>query len=186
MQGTRVASRYAKSFIDLTIEQGVLEQAYNDMKYILEVCKIGHEFVAFLKSPIIKTDKKLAVLKEVFSGKLNKVTEAYLQLITHKKREIYLVEIAEEFLNQYKKKKNILTAVITTANGIDDIIRKEIINLVKGAGTSEVVLQEKIDTSIIGGFIVRIEDKQVDASISRKLKTLQRSFLESPFTKEFN
>ena len=179
MQGTRVASRYAKAFINLTIEQGLLEQAYKDMQYILQVCKIEHELVVFLKSPVIKTDKKLAVLKELFSGKINKITEAYIHLITSKKREVYLVEIAQEFLNQYKTKKNILTAVITSASGLDDAARKAVINLVKGNGTNEVVLQEKIDTDIIGGFIIRVGDKQVDASISRKLKLLQRSFMEN-------
>lgn len=105
MQGTRVASRYAKSFIDLTMEQGVLEQAYADMKHILEVAE-NREFMTFLKSPIIKTDKKLSVMKELFGSKLNKVTSAYVNLITEKKREIYLVEIASEFINQYKEKED--------------------------------------------------------------------------------
>ena len=105
MQGTRAASRYAKSFIDLTIEQGVMEQAYADMKTILEVCKSNPDFVIFLKSPVIKTDKKQEVLKQIFSGKLSKATDAYIQLITSKKREIYLQEIAAEFINQYKENK---------------------------------------------------------------------------------
>jgi len=179
MQGTRVASRYAKSFIDLTIEQGLLEQACNDMKYILQVCKIEHELVVFLKSPVIKTDKKQAVLKELFSGKLNKITETYIQLITAKKREVYLVEIAEEFLNQYKIKKNIITAIITSASGLDDTARKAVISLVKGNSTSEVVLQEKINKDIIGGFIIRVGDKQVDTSVSRKLSLLQREFMKN-------
>ncbi|MES2592999.1 MAG: ATP synthase F1 subunit delta [Bacteroidota bacterium] len=185
MQGTRVAARYAKSFIDLTIQQGVLEQAYADMKFILEVCKSNHDFVVFLKSPVIKTDKKQAVIKEIFSGKLNKVTETYLHLIADKKREIYLVEIAAEFVNQYKENKKILTAVITTANGIDDVIRKQVMDIVKGTGNSEVVLEEKINKDIIGGFIIRVGDKQVDASIARKLNNLRRNFKENPFVKEF-
>jgi len=184
MQGTRVASRYAKSLIDLSLEQGFLEQAHTDMKYIIEVCKQNRELVAFFKSPVIKPDSKLAVLKQVFNGKLNKLTDSYIQLITAKKRDFYLVEIAQEFLNQYNKKKNILTAVVTTAKGIDDITRKEVVNLVKGNGTCEVVLQEKVDADIIGGIIIRVGDKQVDASVSRKLKVLQRNFLESPFTKD--
>jgi len=185
MEGTRVASRYAKSFIDLTIEQGVLEQAYADMKYISEVCKTNHDFVSFLKSPIIKTDKKQAVLKEVFSGKLNKVTDAYVKLITDKKRELYLAEIADEFVNQYKHKKQILTAVVTTANGIDETIRKKVMEIVKGVSNSDVVLEEKINKDLIGGFIIRVGDKQVDASIARKLSNLKRGFDENPFVKEF-
>ena len=185
MQGTRVASRYAKSFIDMTMEQGVLEQAYSDMKTIEGVCESNHDFVIFLKSPIIKTDKKQAVLTEIFKGKLNKVTDAYIHLITNKKREVYLAEIATEFINQYKTKKQILTAVVTTANGIDDITRKKVMEIVKGTTTSEVVLQEKIDKNIIGGFIIRVGDKQVDASIAKKINNLKRTFKENPFIKEF-
>jgi len=179
MKGTRVASRYAKSFIDLALEQGVLEKAYADMKFISDVCKSNHDFVIFLKSPIIKTDKKQETLKAIFDGKLDKITDAYIQLITAKKREIYLPEIAEEFISQYKIQKQILTAVVTTANGIDEATRKQVLDLVKGTSNSEVVLEEKIDKNIIGGFIIRVGDKQVDASIANKLNQLKRDFKES-------
>jgi F-type H+-transporting ATPase subunit delta len=184
MEGTRAAARYAKSFIELSTEQGVLEQAYADMKQVAEVCSANRDFATFLKSPIIKTDKKQAVLKEVFAGKLNKVTEAFIRLITDKKREIYLAEIAHEFISQYKEKKKILTAVVTTANGIDENIRKKVMEIVKGSGQNDVVLEERIDKDIIGGFVLRVGDKQIDASIANKLNLLKRSFNENPFIKE--
>ena len=181
MQGTRVASRYAKSFIDLSMEQNALEQAYTDMKLVSGLCASNPDFVSFLKSPLIKTDKKLAVLAEIFKGKLSKVTDAYVQLITNKKRELYLAEIATEFINQYKEKKKILTAVVTTASGIDETIRKKVMELVKGVTTSDVVLEEKINKDLIGGFIIRVGDKQVDASIQRKVNQLRREFSENAF-----
>ena len=184
MQGTRVASRYAKSFIDLTVEQGLMEQAYADMKTILDVCKSNPDFVIFLKSPVINTDKKQEVLKQIFAGKLNKITDAYIHLITSKKREIYLEEIAAEFVEQYKANKKILTAVITTASGLDDIIRQQVMAIVKGGGNNEVVLEEKINKDILGGYIIRVGDKQIDASISRKLNNLRRNFAENPYIKE--
>ncbi|MBA3705035.1 MAG: ATP synthase F1 subunit delta [Bacteroidetes bacterium] len=184
MQGTRVASRYAKSFIDLTTEQGVFEEAYKDMKYILDTCKSNHDFDVFLKSPVIKSDKKQSVFKKLFEGKLNKVTDAFIHLMTGKRREIYLIEIAQEFVNQYKEKKKILTAIVTTANGIDEVTRKKVMEIVKGKGSNEVVLEEKINKNIIGGFILRVGDQQIDASIARKLNNLKRSFKESPFLKE--
>ena len=183
MEGTRVASRYAKSFIELAMEQGVLEQIYADMKLILETAKASPDLVSLLKSPIINASKKEAILKEVFTGKIDKLTIAYIQLITNKKREEHLIKIAEEFIIQYKEKKKILTAVITTANGIDDITRKKIIEVVKGVGNHEVVLEEKINKEVIGGFILRVGDKQLDASIARKLINLKNSFKENPFVK---
>jgi len=143
MEGTRVAARYAKSFIDLTMEQGLLEQAYADMKLVAAVSAENPELISLLKSPIIKTDKKQAVLKEIFGTKINKVTSAYLQLITGRRRETYLPQVAEEFINQYKEKKKILTAVIITANGIDDNIRQRVMDLVKDSGNKEVELKEK-------------------------------------------
>jgi F-type H+-transporting ATPase subunit delta len=185
MQGTRVASRFAKSFIDFSAEQGLLEQAYADMKAILDVCKTNPDFVVFLKSPIIKTDSKQQSLKNVFDGKFNKVTDTFIQLITAKKREMYLAEIAQEFINQYKEKKKILTAVITTASGLDDVTRAQAIQVVKGKGNSEVVLEEVINKDIIGGFIIRVGDKQVDASIARKLNNLRRNFSENLYLKDF-
>lgn len=185
MEGTRVASRYAKSFIGLTTEQGVLEKAHADMKYIVSVCKANHDLVVFLKSPIIKTDKKINALKEIFGSKIDKVTFAYITLITNKKREKYLAEIANEFIAQYNQKKNILKAVITSANGIDETTRKKIMELVKTGSTSEVVIEEKINKDIIGGVIIRVGDKQIDASIARKLNELKRTFKENPFIKEF-
>src|SRR4051812_40333414 len=145
MEGTRVAARYAKSFLDLTVEQGLLEQAYADMKLVAEVAAENPELISLLKSPIIKTDKKQAVLKEIFGSKINKITSAYLQLITSRRRETYLPEVAEEFINQYKEKKKILTAVIITANGIDDNIRQRVMDLVKDSGNKEVELKEKIN-----------------------------------------
>lgn len=184
MQGTRVAARYAKSFIDFTMEKGVLEQAYADMQTVVALCESNHDFLTFLKSPIINTDKKQAVLKEIFAGKLSKITDAYIQLITNKKREIYLAEIAAEFVNQYKEKKKILTAVVTTASGIDDVIRKKVMEIVKGVSNSDVEIQEKIDKNIIGGFIIRVGDKQVDASIARKISNLKHTFKENPYIKE--
>ena len=174
MKGTRVAARYAKSLVDLAQEQGALEKAYADMKYIADLCKSNHDFLNFLKSPIIKTDKKQAALKTIFAGQLSPLTEAYVQLITAKKREVYLPEIAQEFLEQYRSNKQILTAVVTTANGIDEATRKQILDLVKGTGNKDVVLEEKINKDIIGGFIIRIGDKQIDASIARKLNNLKR------------
>ena len=73
------------------------------------------------------------------------------------------------------------------ANGIDDTTRKQVMELVKGTGSgnNEVVLEEKINKDLIGGFIIRVGDKQVDASIARKLNNLKRGFKENPFVKEF-
>jgi F-type H+-transporting ATPase subunit delta len=185
MRETIVASRYAKSLLDLALEQGQLEKVYADMKLILDVCRENADLTVFLKSPVINTDKKKSVLKQIFSGKLSPMTDAFINLMVSHKREMHLEYIAAEFLKQYKSHKKILTAVITTASGLDAALRSQVMELVKKSASSEVELEEKVDKSLIGGFVLRIGDKQVDASILRKLQELRKGFSENPYVKEF-
>ena len=171
-----VATRYAKSLLQLATEKGQLEKVYADMQLVQHVCEKNREFTNFLNSPIIKTDKKVAVIKEVFSSKVSEVTLGFLSILTQKRRELYMKHIAIEFIAQYKQHKNILTAVITSAIGIDATVKTKVLELVKQTTTGEIELIEKVDANLIGGFILTIGDKQVDASVSRKLNELRKTF----------
>src|ERR1035437_4629020 len=107
MKGTRAAVRYAKALKELALEQSVLEKVYDDMKLISSVCQNNHDFAVVLNSPIIKTDKKQAILKEVFQGKICKLTEYFIHILAAKRRESYLEAITIEFVKQYKEHKKI-------------------------------------------------------------------------------
>ncbi|MDP2386747.1 MAG: ATP synthase F1 subunit delta [Bacteroidota bacterium] len=180
-----VAIRYAKSLLGLAVERGLLEEVYKDMMHIREICYSNRDFVAFLESPVIKTDKKQEILTELFKGKINDLTFAFINIITEKRREGYVDDIAKAFDGEYKKHKNILSAVITSAAGIDATTRAKVMELVKATTTGEVELTEKIDKDLIGGFVIKIGDNQVDASVSRTLNDLRKNFSENPFVKEF-
>ncbi len=185
MRGTRAAVRYAKALIELALEQGVLEKVFEDMKLIHTVCTNNHAFAVLLKSPIIKTDKKQSILSEVFKGKISKLSELFIQLLTAKKRESYLDTIAEEFLKQYKEHKKILSAVVTTAFGIDEELRKKLLDVIKDGGQSEVELIEKTNDKLIGGFTLQVGDNRVDASIAKQIRKLAIEFSENPYIKEY-
>jgi len=178
MKGTRVSSRYAKSLLGIAKEQGELEQAYSDMKLISETCENNKELTLLLKTPIVKADKKIQVLDALFSNHIGKLSMRFVQTIARKGRERFLYTIAVEFQNQYKVEKNIVTAVVTSATGLDEKLRKKVLELVKNSVASEVELIENQDKDLIGGFIVRLGDKQVDASIHRKLNDLKKSLSE--------
>jgi len=180
-----VATRYAKSLLDLAIEKGQLEAIYKDMLLVKSVCETNKDFVSFLESPVVKSDKKKAILAEVFKGKVSDMTMSFINIIAEKRREGYVDDIAIAFDEQYKKHKNILTAVITSANGIDATTRSKVIELVKATATGEVELIEKTNKDLIGGFVIKIGDKQYDSSVSRKLNDLRKNFSENPFVKEF-
>lgn len=169
-----VASRYAKSLLDLAVEKGQLDAVYADMLQVREVTGGSREFITFLNSPVIKTDKKIAILKSIFEGKLNALTLGFLTIVATKRRESVIPEMAASFIDQYKTHKNILTAVVTSAQGLDAATRQKALDLVKTQLNGEIELVEKTDSNLIGGFILKIGDKQVDRSVSRQLSNLKK------------
>lgn len=186
MAESRVSHRYAKSLIDLALEKGQLEQVSEDMRLVLETIRANHELSVVLRSPVIKTDKKQIIMKALFGGKIGVITTEFIDIITRKRREGELEGIADAFVAQYRKHKQILTAVITTAQGLDEKLRAQVLEIVKkSAAGNSVELIEKTNKELLGGFIIRIGDKQVDASVIRQIRNLERSFSENPYVKEY-
>ena len=169
-----VATRYAKSLLDLSVEKGQLEAVYSDIVQVKSVCDNSKEFITFLNSPIIKADKKIATIKAVFDGNFNAITSGFLTIVAAKRREAVIPEMAASFIDQYRSYKHILTAVVTSANGLDAATKQKALDLVKAQLNGEVELVEKIDPNIIGGFILKIGDKQLDKSVARQLSNLKK------------
>lgn len=184
MAEAKLGRRYAKSLFDLAMEQGKLEVIYNDMVLIDKVCKENRALVLLLQNPIIFPDKKRSILKEIFSSKVEKLTIQFLEIIVKKRRENHLVSITTEYIASYMQYKGIEKAIVTSAIGLDDKLRAEIIALVKKSHQKEVELVEKIDKKLLGGFILQVGDKQYDASISRSLKKLSREFINNPYIRK--
>ena len=179
-----IATRYAKSLIDLSIEKNQLEAVYKDMVFVKEICSTQKDFLNFLRSPIIKTDKKQQILQEVFKSNLSELSLGFLNVLTQKRREGYIDKIATAFVEQFKQKKNILTATITSATGIDEATRKSVIELLKSTAKGEIELIEKTNIDLIGGFVLKIGDKQIDTSVQRKLFDLKKGFSENKYISE--
>lgn len=183
MRDIKVASRYAKSLLSISVEQNVLEEIYADMVSINQVCADNHDLTLLLKSPIVKGDKKEAILSEIFS-QLNKVSKAFISIIIAKKREGILEDIAASFIDVYKKHKNIKTVSVTSAVELTKEQKEKVISLVN-KDNSTIELKEIVNPEIIGGMILRVGDTQVDESIKRKLANLEMEFDENPYVKEF-
>lgn len=186
MASTRVAGRYVKSLLGLAVEQNALENVHQDMQLISKACNDSRELVIMLKSPIIKHDKKGAILDKIFRGKVSPLTHAIIDILTRKNREPLLPEIAKEFHNVYNTYKGIGKASVTTTVPMDDGTRKGIEAIAKKlSGKDSVELEQIVDADLIGGFILNVGDRQIDASIKNKLKKLQLKFSENPYIKEF-
>jgi len=185
MAEPRIAHRYAKSLIDLAREQNSLDQAFADMELILKVGHDSRDFAVMLKSPVINTDKKLAILKEIFTGKVTAISLEFFILLTKKKREKYIPEIAASFVAQYKAEKGIKIAEVSTPVALSEEAKKQILEIVIGKTGLKVELVEKINPELIGGFILRVDDNQVDTSISSQINLLKRDFSKNLYVKDF-
>ena len=186
MAESRVASRYVKSLLGLAVEQGALEKVHEDMQLFDKVCATNVDFLRMLRSPIIKHNKKKEILEKIFKGKIHNLSLAIIDILTTKNREPLLPEIAKEFHASYNEFKGISKASVTTTIPMDAQLRSELEKIVKKLGGKEKIeLEEKVNPDLIGGFILNVGDKQIDASIKSKIRTLKVKFSENPYIKEF-
>lgn len=186
MSDYRAASRYVRSLLGLAEEQGALDEVHKDMQLIDKTCDESYDLVVMLRNPIIRHDKKRAILKKIFDGKVHHLTMAIIEIVTRKNREALLPAIANEFHNAYNDFKGIQKASIISTIKLDGELRAEIIAMVKELSSKKTIeLNEKVDKDLIGGFILNVGDKQIDASISSKLKALKLIFKENPYVKDF-
>ena len=184
MSVIRIASRYAKSLLDLAKDQNVMAEVVSDMEGFTKMVE-NRDLYLLLKSPIINVGRKGAIFNALFDGKVNKLTKAFFDIVLRKGREGLLPEIAEEFINQYKSMKGISSVTLTTASPIGEAALEAIkVKLLGSSATDQVLdIETKIDESIIGGFIVEIGDKLIDASVSHKLAELAKSMTSKDFQK---
>ena len=186
MSVIRIASRYAKSLIDLAVEQDNLERIREDIGTFQEAVK-NRDLYLLLKSPIINAGKKQQVLDAIFGDRLDKTTNAFFRIILNKGRESVLPEIANAFVDQYKAIKHISTVKLTTATKLsDDTIERIKAQLTSSAATdSNIDLVTETNPDILGGFVIEFDDKLYDASVSHKLDQLRKEFSNNQYVKNF-
>jgi len=176
MSEITVAIRYAKSLIDLAEENKILEAVNKDMEFFLQTLKANPQLAAVLSNPIIYHDKKVKILDALFSGKVNKLTIGFFNIMINKGRSEILQPAANEFINQYDVKKNIIKATVVTATPLSEANKKTIIADIEKSTKGSVKLVVKVDPTLIGGFIITVGDKQIDTSIAGSLAKLKKEF----------
>jgi F-type H+-transporting ATPase subunit delta len=182
MPNPRLATRYAKSLIDLSIEKDQLEKVFADMQWLQDVCKGSRDFVNMLRSPIITADKKEKIIDAITANNITEITKAFTHLMIRKGRESNLPEVAAAFITQYKIKKNIYTIKLTTATTLSDDLKNAIVNQIRATSNMQnIELETTINEKLIGGFVLQAGDKLIDASIAYDLKNIGKQFDNNDF-----
>lgn len=178
MSDYRVASRYAKSIIELANEKGILEQVKDDMILFKETVEESRELSLMLKSPIINHAKKSKIIKSVFGGKVQEMTSMFFDIVCNKNREAILETVAEAFMHQYNTIKGIQRASVVSATPLTDELRAKISQVVRDiVGKEDIELAVSVDETLIGGYILTIGDRQIDDSVKGRLESLREELI---------
>lgn len=174
MKSTKAASRYAKALLELAIEKNKIDQVTSDISTLLQANNETKEFQLFLDSPVINAEKKNSIFRVLFP-KFDEITVLFIELITKNGREAMIPHIAESFESQLKTYKGIFPITLISAQLLDASTKAVIIAKVQAIISGKLEVTEEIDTTLIGGFVVKMGDNRIDASVSNQLKNLKQS-----------
>jgi F-type H+-transporting ATPase subunit delta len=178
MNDSKIPVRYSKAIFQSALENNILDKVNEDMIFISEICKIP-ETKEFLNSPVIVPSKKTTIFHNILGDNVEKITLSLIDLVLKNGRESYLPAIARVFIHTTMKYKGITESALTTAVKVDSKIKKQITDLISEVFNTKVEIKEIIDTEIIGGFILRVDDNYIDASIRNKLRKIKKELISS-------
>lgn len=175
MLTSKVAKRYAQGLLDFTQESGNTEAVFSEMKDIVKIMSSSKELNQFVNTPIIDSRKKEAIALEIFKD-FSPVAQNIIRLVIKQGREGQLKNIAQEFINKVEDINGTqrITLISATALSQDNI--NKIIADSKMVNVSNYDLETIIKPEILGGYILRIGDQQIDASVRTKLGNIKKEF----------
>lgn len=178
MNHSKIAVRYSSALFRTALEKNILDKVRADMVFISEMCR-NDEMKEFLENPVIPPSKKSQIFHRILGGNVNEITLSLTDLLVRNEREAFLPDIARSFIYESQKYKGITEATLTTAVPVNAGIKKQISDLVEKTFSTKVDLKEVVDPGIIGGFILRVDDNYIDASIKNKLRKVRKELLGS-------
>ncbi len=173
MKGFKVAGRYAQSLLELAQENDAIDAVLKDMTAFINVANENQDFAAFLNNPIIKADKKNAVMDKIFPA-FQDISRKFSHLLTKNRREMLLPLIAEEFIAKVKALRGVVPITLTSAHKLDEQVKQSILDKLSKSVNGKIELSEQIDEDLIGGFVVRMGDTRIDASVAHQLNELKQ------------
>jgi len=177
----KAALRYAKAILSLAKEKGVEKEVNKDMQLIVSTISESNELQVMLNSPVIKITDKKKVLEALFADKVNKITLQLFSVLAENKRMNLLEAIAKKYTLLYNQSNNKQVAKVTTVIPLTKELEEKVIAKIIALTGNKATIENSIDPSILGGFILRIGDMQYDASISNHFNKLRKEFDNSHY-----
>lgn len=177
MSVKRIANRYAKSLLDLARETKQLAPINTEVRDMLQLIEEQRDLYLLVKSPIVSEEKKVAIFRQLFEDKLSELMMTFLDIVIRKKRETFLLDIFQAFIEQYNALKGITPVTLTTAVPVNDDFQQQVIELMQQEFNKQTIeLTTAVDDELVGGFVLQFEDKRLDASVAHQLEELRKEF----------
>ena len=178
---TKAARRYTTALYGVSEEKGNLNEVTGDIEKSLQLINSNRDLELFFHSPIVSKSKKLSLTKEVFGGMVSQLTMDFMILLVTRRRESLLKGIFEDFINLKKEKDGIVDVEVKTTVPLNDDEKLKMKQKIDSFTKLKSNLSFEIDESIIGGFVAKINDTILDASIRRQLDRLKEKFKHGDF-----
>ncbi|MCC5931781.1 MAG: ATP synthase F1 subunit delta [Cyclobacteriaceae bacterium] len=173
MSDFRIASRYAKTIFDLAVERKIEDQIDKDMDLIKSIFDENRSLVLMLRSPVIKDDKKLRIIHRLFEGRTQEITLKFFEILSRKSRLSVLPILTELYKVLYNQHRGIVQARVTLAMQPYPEMEEILSAYVKDITGKQAKLEFETDREIIGGFILNVEDKQLDRSLKGQINRMR-------------
>lgn len=177
MKEPKAGHRYASALIQIAEELNKLDVIANDLRNIQVAIEKSRDFSLFLKSPIINTEKKKKAIAAIFQNKVDDLTFKFLLLLVTKNRESLIPSIIESFWKLLDEKNGIVNAELTTVIPPTEEQIERIKKQLEAITKRKIRLLNHMDSSLIGGFVIKIEDTIFDASVLNQFNILKKKFL---------
>ena len=181
IHSSKVAKRYAKALLDYSVEKEVEDAFFQEISSVVEVVRENPDLRALLHSPIVRMEIKHKVLQEVFSER-SATLNLLIEILVENKRVSDLYDIAREYVIQYNRYKGKTTAYLTTAVELSESLKAQFVQkAIALSGGKKITLESRVEPQLIGGFILRIDDLQYNASIAHKLYGIKEQLSENVY-----
>ncbi|MBU0489501.1 MAG: ATP synthase F1 subunit delta [Bacteroidetes bacterium] len=184
MRNEKIAIRYARALLDLSIELSVTDQIIHDMALVNQTCRENRELKVILDSPVVNSQLKTGIFETIFKDKIHDISQRFLGIIIRKNREAMLQDISEEFEKLFKIHKGIRTVIIRTALPLAPETLAKVRKMAEAIAKSPTELVEEVSDDLIGGFVLTMEDSQIDASIKQKIREITDDFHINEYIKK--
>ncbi|WP_053954733.1 F0F1 ATP synthase subunit delta [Inediibacterium massiliense] len=173
-----IEKTYAQALFEVATEMNGLDLYREELSFIVETFKTYQEFSILYNTPQMSKEEKKEMIEDVFKNQISKEVMNFLKILVDKNRTTALEGINKEYKNLVNKHYNQVEGVVITAIPLKDEYKATIEEKLSTITKSQVTLKNEVDSSIIGGVFVKIEDRVIDHTIKNRLDQLKKELTQ--------